>query len=542
MATRLTFVIGGFFVFYVAVIFNLYNIQIEHGNYYVQRAEAQNKAAGFLEPRRGGIFFTDKNDNPFPAAINKEYPLIYVVPKEIEDAAEAANILAPALKIDPGQLEKTFSKIGDPYELLVKKADESMVGAVRSANLKGIYVAAQFSRFYPLKNIASQLIGFTAPTVKDDNPAGRYGLEAKYNDSLAGTPGDVVGDRVVNPRGGEDLVTTIDPTIQSRASTILEKLVNEYHAAGGTAIVENPKTGEILAMESYPNFDPNNYGEAPISSLLNPAVESVYEPGSIFKLITMAAGIDTGKITPETTYYDNGSVIFNGRTIKNWASKVYGVQTMTQVIEQSINTGAVFAERQTGHKNFLEYLKRFGVNGKTAVDLPGEVSGNLKNLEDGGRDINFANASFGQGIAVTPLNLLRSIAAIANDGVMMRPYINRALGPQEVGRIISGDTARKVREMMVSAVNKNIIAVIPNYSVAGKTGTAQVPDFEHGGYTDQVINTYVGFAPAFDPRFIVLLKLDRPEGAPLAGLTVVPAFRELAEFLLNYYNIAPDRL
>ena len=255
----------------------------------------------------------------------------------------------------------------------------------------------------------------------------------------------------------------------------------------------------------------------------------------------MSAGIDTGKITPQTTYIDKGSVTFNGKTIENFESKIYGKQTITNVIENSINTGAVFAQRQTGNDTFYKYLKNFGLDSATGITLPGELSGNLKNLING-RDINYATASFGQGVAVTPLQVINSIAAVANGGKLMKPYIVANEKPTEIRQVISKDTARQVIDMFVSAVKVNIIAEIPNYSVAGKTGTAYVPNFKTGGYTSDVINTYVGFAPAYDPRFIILVKMDKPRGAINAGRTIVPAFKELAGFILNYYNVAPDLL
>jgi len=256
----------------------------------------------------------------------------------------------------------------------------------------------------------------------------------------------------------------------------------------------------------------------------------------------MAAGIDSEKITPETKYYDPGSITYNGYTIKNWDLKSHGWITMTETIEQSINTGAAFAERQTGHEKFYDYLLNFGFSDKTDISLPGELLGNLRNLTGNTREINFATASFGQGVSVTPVQLIGAISAIANGGNLMRPYFLDSEQPKIVRRVISEKAARQVSEMMVSAVNKAVIAHINGYNIAGKTGTAQVPDLINGGYTNQVINTYVGFAPAYNPKFAILFKLNRPKGAPLAGLTVVPAFREMAEFIINYYNIPPDNL
>ncbi len=387
--------------------------------------------------------------------------------------------------------------------------------------------------------MASQLIGFSS-IADDPIGSGRYGAELYHDDTLRGVPGETKGDKLIPPENGEDLYLTIDRTIQMQAEKILENLVSDFNAQGGTVIVQDPNTGEILAMVNRPNFDPNNYGEFDISSFLNPAVEAVYEPGSIFKVITMAAGIDSGKITPDTTYYDSGSLTLNGKTIRNWDLKSYGTVTMTNVIERSLNTGAAFAERTMGHDTFYDYLVKFGLKEKTDVDLPGEILGSLRPLEYDKRDINFATASFGQGISVTPIRLISALSAIANGGELMRPYVNAELEPQVVRRVISEETSRQVKDMMVSAVDKAQIPAIRGYNVAGKTGTAQIPNFSTGGYTDDVINTYIGFAPAYDPQFIILVRLNKPAGAPLAGLSVVPAFRELAQFVINYYGIAPD--
>jgi len=336
---------------------------------------------------------------------------------------------------------------------------------------------------------------------------------------------------------------TIDRNLQIQTEEILNNLIKKFEAIGGTGIIQNPKTGEILALTNKPDFDPNNYNQFELSSFLNPAIKSLYEPGSVLKVITMAAGINSKKITPETTYYDSGSVTLNGKTITNWNNKGHGKTTMTNVIEQSINTGAVWAERATGHDIFYNYLLKFGLNKPTGIDFSQERSGNLANLKKKhAQDIEFATASYGQGVSITPLELINAFSAIANGGNLMRPYFNAELKPKVLRRVISSDTARQVKEMMVSAVEKAGVATIANYSVAGKTGTALVPDFKKGGYTDDVINTYIGFAPADDPQFVILLKIDKPKGAPLSGLSVVPAFRELAQFVLNYYNIPPDKL
>ncbi len=559
MQWRIKFLIFFFGVLYLLLIFNIYNLQIEKRIYYLTQAETQERLSGVFEAPRGNIYFIDRSNNLIQAALNKDYPTVYAVPEETRKDPDMrtnyAEKLAPIVNLSVDEVEKRLSKSGDLYELLVEKADSGQIKEIENLNLNGIYIKSRLLRFYPFGELASHLLGFVG--LIDDEKKGLYGAELYFDEMLSGEPGEVRDNKIIEAQAGKDLVLTIDRNIQAQAEETLKKLFEEYRAVGGSVIVQEPRTGKILAMASVPDFDPNNYSKFNIASFLNPAVEAVYEPGSVFKLITMSAGIDSGKITPETTYTDTGSVTFNGRTIRNWDLKAHGVQNMTGVIEQSINTGAVFAQRETGPDIFYNYLIKFGFGEPTNISLPDEVNGSLNNLKNG-KDIDFATASFGQGVSVTPVQLVSAISTIANDGVLMKPFILADENPQVVRRVISSETARKVTEMMVSAVEKNILAAIPNYSVAGKTGTAFVPDFNKGGYTDDVINTYIGFAPAYaeasagepafnksssdTPSFIVLIKLDKPAGAPLAGQTVVPAFRELMQFVLNYYNVAPDNL
>ncbi len=575
MKWRITILIICFGISYLFLISRLYNIQFNQNAHYVAEAESQQIASGGIKPNRGNIYFTDKNNNLIQAVLNKEYPLIYAVPKEIREEAKKRGIsaqnyaeqLAPIINQSASDLEKKFNKPNSLFELLVFKAADNQVEAVDSLNLKGIYIKNQISRYYPFGDLASHLLGFVSPLDGSEaagspyDEKGRYGIEAFFDKELRGESGEIKGDKIISSSDGKNFVLTIDRNIQAESEEILKKLIGNWEAEAGSIIVQNPRNGKILAMTSFPDFDPNNYSKSDIKNFLNPAVQAIYEPGSVFKIITMAAGIDSGKITPDTIYIDTGSAIINGRKIMNWDKKAHGLQTMGGVIEQSINTGSIFAEKTMGHDIFYDYLKKFNFDKLTNIELPGELKGDLRNLKKG-KDVNFATASFGQGIAVTPVRLITAVSAIANGGSLMKPLILNDGKEEVVGRVISEETARKVANMMVSAVKKNIIADIPNYSVAGKTGTAFVPDFVKGGYTEEVINTYVGFAPACvktsadakaladksagkpacNPKFVILIKLDKPAGAPLAGQTVVPAFRELAQFILNYYNIAPDGL
>lgn len=541
MKIRFALIIFSFAFFYLILVFNLYTIQVKKGDLYTARAESQISSKDLIATR-GSIYFSDKDGNFIPAAIEKKYYEIYAVPTEIDDVAEAAEILSPVFNIEKEELFRMLSKKNDKYELLKNKVSEEELSSFSEAeNLKGIYKRAEPSRFYPLEKLGAHVLGYTSFDEKTSMLSGKYGVEAYFDELLSGENGGVEGDQTKRSVAGEDLFLTIDRNIQYQAEKILEKLVSDYKGKSGSVLVEDPKTGRILAMASFPNFDPNSYSKYPIENFLNPSVQSIYEPGSIFKIFTMAAGLDSGAVTPETTYYDSGEVKMNGRTIRNWDLKAHGTQTMTNVIEQSLNTGMVFVEKQIGHSRFLEYINTFGFDEKTGITLPGEVAGTFGSLEKNPQDINFATVSFGQGVSLTPIELLRGVSAIANGGILVKPTINARDGIKEEGVAVGGEAAKEITEMMISAVEKAQVAAISGYNVAGKTGTAQVPNFKKGGYTDQVINTYSGFAPAFNPRFVILIKLDEPAGAPLAGQTVVPAFRELAEFILNYYNIPPDK-
>lgn len=528
-----------FFVFvFFGLVGNMYVVQVERGAVYAEKAEAQQEAAGNLDPSRGILFFTDKNQNDIPAVLNKEYPTVYAVPIEITDPASAAERMSKIFDISAEKLKESFSKPKDQYELMAEKATADQVSAVKDADIPGIYVRNKVFRFYSFKSMGAHILGYIS-SGSDGIVAGRYGLELLFDNQLRGVRGISQHDRIIQPANGADIRLTIDRNIQAEGEKIIAGLMEEWGAEGASVLVQEPQTGKILALANLPTFDPNEYGKYPIASFLNTSIQSVYEPGSVFKIITMSAGIDAGKITPDTTYYDSGSVTLNGRTIQNWDHEAHGTQTIRQVIEKSLNTGSIFAERKTGHNVFSTYVKKFGFGEKTGIQLPGEVSGSLKNLEKG-QDVEYATASFGQGISVTPIEMISAVSAIANGGVLMRPLILADEKTEVIRRVIQKETANTVTDMMVSAVNVNILAHIPEYNVAGKTGTAFIPDFTRGGYTDDVINTYVGFAPASDPKFTILIKLVRPKNAPLAGQTVVPAFKKLAEYLLNYYQVAPD--
>jgi cell division protein FtsI/penicillin-binding protein 2 len=527
MGSRFTFLAVAVVAVYGFLFFHLFDLQVLDNQEYRAAAESQYAASlGLPSASRGSIYFTDGNGKRLPAAINKDFPVIYAVPSVIEDpaatAAQASLILGQPAKT----LEAQFSKKSSKYVLLNKNPDAEMVAKVSESKIKGLYTESIPRRFYPFGPMASQVLGFVGPNKDDNGVSGKYGAEKFYNDELLRRT---------------DVTLTIDPTIQAQGEHLIQTMLVKWRGKKASMMVEDVKTGRILAMGSYPSFDPNSYASTTnISRFLNPLIQDSYEPGSVMKIITMAAALDSKKITPNTTYTDTGELKLDGRTVRNWDLKAHGTVTMTEVIEGSLNTGAAFAQQRTGNTAFRGYLEKFGFNEKTGIELPGELSGDLRQLVPGKPQINFATASFGQGVAVTPIEMLQSIAAIANDGVLMRPYLDASDSPQEVRRVISEDAAKQATGMMVAAVDTAKVASIPGFSIAGKTGTAQIA--ARGGYGKDVIDTYIGFVPASDPKFIIFLKLDEALGAPHAAETVVPVFREFAQFLINYYHIAPDRI
>lgn len=409
-----------------------------------------------------------------------------------------------------------------------------------------------YSRFYPEGNLASSVVGFLG--FQDKNRIGQYGIEEYYEPWLSGQVGSKnFLDRVGfsnNSNQGSSLILTIDKNIQFFAEAKLKELVDKWGASGGNVIIQDPKTGSILAMAEYPSFDPNRYFTYSLEEFINPNIQVPFEPGSSFKPITMAAALDAGSVKPETSYFDSGEIKAGSSTIRNYDLKSNGWQTMTNVLEKSINTGAVFAMRQTGHDKFLEYLERFQFGKKTDIDLAGEATGDIRNLYTG-REINFITASFGQGISVTPLQLVNAYSAIANGGMIMRPYVVEKIikadgesvivKPEVIAEPITRETAKTLTSMLVSVIENGSIkkAVVPGFHIAGKTGTAQEAKSE-GGYSEFFIHNLVGFGPVENPRFTVLIKLDRPNGVETAAVSLADAFGDILRFLINYYGIAPS--
>jgi cell division protein FtsI/penicillin-binding protein 2 len=524
MKIRFICIISIFLALYGTLGFNLYRIQIQKSDQYVRQAEAR-EGINAKPLRRGQIFFTDKHSNEIPIAINKKYPSIYAVPKKIENPAKTAERLAPVIGWDETELAEALDNPDSLYRLLVERAENEKVTAVEESNIPGIYIGESKLRHYPFENLAAHVIGFVGINSEYKIPRGLYGVERYYQSDL---------------HEEENVSITIDRNLQAESERILRELINKFDAAGGTIIVQDPSTGKLRVLANAPDFNPNTYGEASVEKFINTATQNVYEAGSVFKPITMAAGIDQGVITPYTTYEDYGSIEVSGETISNWDGKAHGTITMTSVIENSVNTGSVFVAQKVGRENFKEYLEKFGFGEVTEVDLPEEVPGSIRNIGENTYAIDLAAASFGQGTAVTPIQMVNAFSGLANGGVLMRPSINATTKPNVIRRAVKEETAKAVTTMMESAVEKAGAASLPQHRIAGKTGTAQIADLQKGGYGDEFTHTFIGFGPISNPKFTILIKLDKPD-EQFAGRTVVPVFKELAEFIVSYYNIPPDK-
>ncbi|MDO8496313.1 MAG: penicillin-binding protein 2 [bacterium] len=558
------------------VLYRLFVLSIIRHSAYSLTAQAQNENISNILVR-GNIYMSDKNSDMVLSATNRKFPLAYIIPRDIDSDKKdkVAEELVTILGISGDELKLKIDTDSSSIKVVARRITNEQVEQIKGLKLKGVGVSYETDRFYPGISLGANIVGFLGYDT-DGRRAGQYGIEGYYNADLSGKDPDVASlfkiadpslifklfkqffkkddDSVITEPTFDrpaDIVLTLDKNVQTFVEDKLKMLMEKWNAVGGTMLVQDPKSGRILAMADWPTFDPNNYSNSNPSVFLNQSIQGVYEPGSSFKPVTMSAGIDLSKITPQTTYDDVGYVNIAGYTIHNFSEKVFGRQTMAQVLEKSINTGTMFVENTIGDDNFLNYVINMGFGQKTGVDLPGEVSGDITNLYSG-RKINYLTASFGQGIAVTPLQLINAYSAIANGGKLMRPYIvdriikeggkQIVVQPEVVGIPISEKTAIKLQSMLVSVVDNGFDkARIAGYDIAGKTGTAQIPD-GRGSYSDEeFIHNFVGFAPAYDAKFAILIKMDRPKGIAFAADSLSPTFKEIASFLLNYYNIPPSR-
>lgn len=566
---RLTVVAVVFCLVGAAIAVRLFMLQVVSYPFYSSLAANSHDVLERLTPVRGNILIRDSDGNLYPVATNRDTYQVYAEPRNVKDPQKAAELLAPMLVMDQNELQSKLTGNG-LYAPLTKGVSEDLkrqlVAVMDKDGVTGIQMSREPARVYPEAGMGGHVLGFVGSDANGDR-SGRYGIEGYWDKELAGTPGFIAAEQDVGGRmipladnkispatDGASIVLTIDRTVQFFVCSKLKETVAAHGATGGSAIVYDPKTGAVIAMCGDPDFDPNDYSNVQdISVYNNPATFGQYEPGSVIKAVTMAIAVDQGKVGPKTTYTDEGELKFGPFTIKNSDGKANGVQTMTNVLEKSLNTGAVFAAEQVGLDVFRDYFSRFGFGKKTGIELDSESPGDLSALQKKG-EIYMATASFGQGITVTPIQLAAAYGAIANHGVLMKPRIvdsviwspthTETKEPVEVGQVISDRAAALVSGMLVSVVENGHgkKAAVPGYWVAGKTGTAQIPRTDGPGYmTDFTIGTFAGFAPVDDPKFVVVVRIDKPDDTAFAETSAAPLFGEIAKFLLQYYHVQPTR-
>lgn len=548
---------------WVAIVVRLFTVQVLQREWYTGLATGQRELVARLVPERGEITVHDRRhpNGRFPIATNRRTYTIYAVPVEIVDPRTTARKLRKIIDVEEATLIERLSKRGDPYEPLLRNATSETHDAVLALKLPGIGTEATFTRYYPDGTRVAHLTGFVGEDER--GLTGRYGLEGAFDAELTGASGLLDAERdplgrwivfgkrsVTRARDGVDLILTIERELQLEACRRLEDAVEQHGAAGGTVVILRPTTGAVRAMCSVPSFDPNRYRETTDLARFNPpAITAAYEPGSVFKPITMAAALDTGAVETTTRFTDVGSVTIGGYTITNTDSRVYGERTMADVLRFSINTGAVFAARAVGLERFRSTVERFGFGQLTGIELSGEVAGDTGNLRNR-EEVYLATASYGQGIAVTPLQLAAAYAAIANGGAYIQPHVveafegsdgtRRRVEPRTVHRAVSQRTATLLQGMLVSVVKDGYPkrAGVAGHRIGGKTGTAQIPLGDRPGYSSDTIHTFAGFGPVEAPTFAMVVRLDRPQRR-FADSTAAPLFGEIAKFILEYDGIPP---
>lgn len=539
----------------VVLISQLIRWQIIEHYQFVALAEAEHQDELIIPPRRGEI--RDRHGHLLAADII-EYDLS-ASPKIISDPYATADRLSGLLDISRDKLAATLAS-KTTWTPIARRLSQATAEKLLEWDIVGLQVEPRPRRVYPEGDMAAHLLGFV-----NSNGNGFYGVEGYYDSLLRGKAGLRTGERspfgeiiplgvshFVPPVSGAILYLTLDRNIQYLIESELEQAVIKYGAQRGSVVVLDPRTGAILGMANYPRYDPNNYSASPESLFFDPNVSEQYEPGSVFKIITMAAGLDAGVVSPGTIIYDAGYMEVGGRVIYNWDRQGHGNVDMTEVLAKSLNVGIAQVATALGKDRFYTYVKRFGFGHLTEIDLGSEGPGTLKTPRDANwYQSDLGTNSFGQGIAVTPVQIAIAVGAVANDGLLMKPYVVQRLvegerevevQPTVVRRAISSETARTLTDMLVAAQERaNSEALLPGYRIAAKTGTAEIP--VPGGYHPTLtLASIVGYLPADNPQVLVLVIIDRPTSSRWGNTTAGPTFRRIAERLVVLLDIPPDEV
>lgn len=554
---------GAFALFGIIILLRLFDRSVLQSGLAAAREQAQTQVAVKMNPFRGHIVVQgNTSDPPAALALNEPRARVDVVPRNIKDKQKVSHLLAPLLQIDEGEL---FDKINNdkPYIPTLKRDLALPVGAqIDALKLTGVTVSNEAARTYPEGKMAAQLLGFV-----NGEGSGQYGVEGYYDSLLQGFSSQVTGTRdgwgntfidktnITNNKGS-DIVVTLDRDVQAIVEDKLAEGMDKFKAKSGSVTVVDPKTGHVLAMASAPGFDPNKFNEVKAEdqgNFKNLAITRTFEPGSVMKGVSVAAALDAGKVKPDEKNTYGSSVMVDNHEIHTATNKAFGTETPYEVLANSDNVALVDYSARLGRELEYDYMSRFGFGKKTGIDLDTEASGSLPELRDW-RAINVATISFGQGIAVTALQMTMAYAALANQGVYMQPSVaeatispdgvKQALEPKPGKRIISEAVASDITKMLIGVVvnGHGKKAGVKGYDVAGKTGTAQIANPDGSGYLDGKNNgSFAGYAPAFDPKFAMFVTFEEPQGVEFAESSAAPIWGEIATELLHYWHVPPKQ-
>jgi len=551
---RLYFLLCLFSLLFLVIFGRAYQLQVIRSKKLAEMAERQSQRIVQLVPKRGILYDRKKEE----MAISVEVDSVFVQPGKVEDIQEAARKIGPPLGQKAATLLSKMKK-EEPFVWLQRGITSEQRAAIEKNNLSGVDFLKETKRFYPQGEIGVHVIGFAGLDAR-----GLEGVELGYDDFIRGEPGfivvskDALG-RSITPQSlpfhqsldGCEVILTIDKNIQYIVEKELKKSILACSAKGGMAVVMNPRTGEILAMAVQPSFDPNHFSSSPPQVRKNRTVTDTFEPGSTFKVFLLAAALEEQMVEPKEMFFcENGSYVVGGKVIHDVHK--YGWLSLADVIKVSSNVGASKIGRKLGKTKLHRYLKNFGFGSKTGIDLPGEAVGFLAAPRNWS-EVGLANISFGQGVSITALQLTTALAAVANGGVLVRPYVVKAVldsngkvlkenRPKSIRRVISAETAATVTRILQAVMQEGgtgKAAALSGYESAGKTGTAQKALPNGRGYSDKRTGTFYGFAPADNPQVVITVVIDEPQGMSYGGVVAAPAFKAIGEQVLPYMGIYP---
>jgi cell division protein FtsI/penicillin-binding protein 2 len=557
-AWRLAIVVGTVALSLVILGIRLVYIQLLNHEEYLAKAQQKHSSYQELFARRGAIL--DANGYPIAMSVDTYDDYIYrpVWNNDLATAEKTAQELSSVIGKSKDEIITTVRENGPAEFPIVRNVDYAAGQRISRLGLPGIRLQHSSQRVYPEGSLAAPLVGFVG---FDGN--GLTGVEHDLDAFLSGRPGqrvyevDGLGNAIdfntnVSPQPGADIILTIDRYIQRLAEQELDETIKKHRAKSGDIIVMDVRTGAILAMASRPSFDITNpdLANSRADVFKNRAVTDLYEPGSVFKLVTAAAALNEGKVTPHTTYVDNGVLKFEKWDIYNWDYSAHGVQTVTELLQKSLNTGSAWLSQLLGPETFYDYVRLFGFGQETGIGLGGEAAGSIRDWEHAQWSVvDMATNSFGQGLSATPLQVITAVAAIANDGLLMHPHVVKEIAgpkgqnvtqPRPVRQVIKPETARTLSNIMKTVVDNISAAQVPGYDAAGKTGTSSIA--RGSSYsTDTFIASFAGFIPLSQPQVAILVKVDEPKDVPWGSAVAAPVFGRLAKRIMEYLRVPPEK-